>query len=73
MTAPRRHLLAATLAAFVLGAALLVPFEETVTLAAGVVLLFAFVVLGVFTIATPEYLAQSSDESDTPPRPEFTP
>jgi hypothetical protein len=70
MTAPRGKLLVATIAAFVLGAGLLVPFESAVTLAAGVVLLFAFVVLGVFTIASPEYLAQSSDESDTPPRPD---
>jgi hypothetical protein len=30
------------------------------------VLLFAFVVLGVFTIATPEYLARSPDDSETP-------
>jgi hypothetical protein len=44
-----------------------------VTLAAGIVLLFAFVVLGVFTIATAEYLAQDPDEPDAPPRPEFTP
>jgi hypothetical protein len=73
MTTPRRHLLAATLIAFILGAGLLVPFESAVTLAAGVALLFAFVVLGVFTIASPEYLAQDSDESDKPPRPEFTP
>jgi hypothetical protein len=73
MTTPRGKLLVATLTAFVVGAGLLVPFEETVTLAAGVVLLFAFVVLGVFTIASPEYLAQNPDESDAPPRPEFTP
>jgi hypothetical protein len=64
MTRPRGKLLAATIAAFVLGAGLLVPFEETVTLAAGVVLLFAFVVLGAFTIASPEYLARTDDESD---------
>jgi hypothetical protein len=66
MTALRGRLVAATLAAFVLGVGLLVPFEETITLAAGVVLLFAFVVLGVFTIATPEYLAPGPDDSETP-------
>jgi O-antigen ligase len=64
MTALHRRLVAATLTAFGLGVGLLVPFEETVTLAAGVVFLFAFVVLGVFTIASPEYLAVPPDESE---------
>jgi hypothetical protein len=59
-------LLAATLAAFVLGAGLLVAFEKALTLAVGVTLLIAFVVLGVFTIASPEYLARGPDESETP-------
>jgi hypothetical protein len=64
----RRHSppLAAPLAAFVLGAGLLVTFEKALTLALGVVLLFAFVVLGVFTIANPEYLAQTPDEAEPP-------
>ena len=62
----RPPLVAATLAAFVLGAGLLVAFEKALTLAAGVVLLIAFVVLGVFTIASPEYLARAPDESETP-------
>jgi len=62
----RPSLLAATLAAFVLGAGLLVAFEKALTLAAGVVLLFAFVVLGVFTIASPEYLARDPDDSESP-------
>ena len=62
----RPPLLAATLAAFVLGAGLLVAFEKAVTLAVGVVLLFAFVVLGVFTIASPEYLARAPDRSELP-------
>jgi hypothetical protein len=64
MRRPRTTLLRATLTALVLGAGLLVPFETTVTLAAGVLLLFAFVVLGVFTIASPEYLAVPPDESE---------
>lgn len=62
----RPSLVAATLAAFVLGAGLLVVFEKALTLAAGIVLLFAFVVLGVFTIASPEYLAREPDESEAP-------
>jgi hypothetical protein len=57
-------LVAATLASFVLGAGLLVAFEKALTLAVGVILLLAFIVLGVFTIASPEYLALAPDESD---------
>ena len=62
----RPPLVPLTIAAFVLGAGLLVAFDHAVTLAAGVLLLFAFVVLGVFTIASPEYLARAPDESETP-------
>jgi hypothetical protein len=47
----------ATIACFVLGAGLLFPFEHTVTIAAGVVLLLAFVVCGVFLLASPERLS----------------
>ena len=47
----------ATVACFVLGAGLLFPFEHTVTTAAGVVFLFAFVVCGVFLLASPERLS----------------
>jgi hypothetical protein len=47
----------ATAACFALGAGLLFPFEHAVTLAAGVLLLFAFVVCGVFLLASPERLA----------------
>jgi hypothetical protein len=48
----------ATIACFVLGAGLLFPFEHTVTIAAGVVLLLAFVVCGVFVLASPERLGR---------------
>ncbi len=54
----------ATAACFVLGAGLLFPFEHTVTIAAGVVLLFAFVVCGVFLLASPERLARQPGEDD---------
>ena len=57
---------AAAIAAFVLGAGLLVAFDNPVTLSAGILLLFAFVVLGVFTIASPDYLARAPDESEKP-------
>ena len=62
----RPPLVTAALAAFVLGVGLLVPFDAAITLLAGVVLLFAFVVLGVFAIASPEYLARGPDDSEKP-------
>jgi hypothetical protein len=46
----------ATGACFVLGAGLLFPFDSTVTIIAGVLLLLAFVVCGVFVLASPERL-----------------
>jgi hypothetical protein len=46
----------ATVACFVLGAGLLFPFDYTVTIIAGVVLLVAFIVCGVFLLASPERL-----------------
>jgi hypothetical protein len=49
---------AATIACFVLGAGLLFPFEHTITIAAGVVLLLAFIVCGVFVLASPERLRE---------------
>lgn len=51
-----RRLTFAAVAAFVLAVALMIPFEATVTRIAGVFCLFAFIVLGVFAIATPERL-----------------
>jgi hypothetical protein len=44
------------------GLALMLPFEYTVTRVLGVVLMFAFIVLGVFAIATPEFLG--GDDQD---------
>jgi hypothetical protein len=52
----------ATLLALVAGVALLVPFDHPVTLALGVTCLVAFIVLGVLTIATPEFLASTDEE-----------
>jgi hypothetical protein len=51
------RLTAATIACFVLGAGLLFPFEDTVTIALGVAFLFAFIVCGVFVLASPERLS----------------
>jgi hypothetical protein len=53
----------ATAACFVLGAGLLFPFEYTVTILAGVLLLVAFVVCGVFVLASPDALADRPDDS----------
>jgi hypothetical protein len=50
------RLAAATIACFVLGAGLLFPFDHTVTIAAGVVFLLAFIVCGVFVLASPQRL-----------------
>jgi hypothetical protein len=46
----------ATGACFVLGAGLLFPFDLTITITAGVLLLIAFVVCGVFLLVSPERL-----------------
>jgi amino acid permease len=50
------RLAVATIACFVLGAGLLFPFEHTLTIAGGVALLLAFIVCGVFLLASPERL-----------------
>ena len=51
----------AALACFLLGAALLFPFEATLTILFGVLLLIASIVLGVFVLASPERLARGPD------------
>ena len=48
-------------ACFVLGAGLLFPFDHTLTILAGVLLLVAFVVCGVFVLASPEALARDPE------------
>jgi hypothetical protein len=45
-----------TAGCFVLGAGLLFPFDSTFTIIPGVLLLLAFVVCGVFALASPERL-----------------
>jgi hypothetical protein len=51
------------LVAFVLGVALMIPFEYTITRILGVGLLFGAIVAGVFAIARPEWL-EADDEPD---------
>lgn len=52
----------AALSCFVLGAGLLFPFEATLTILFGVLLLMAAIVLGVFALASPERLAGEPDD-----------
>jgi hypothetical protein len=51
----------ATAGCFVLGAGLLFPFDSTFTIIPGVLLLLAFVVCGVFLLASPERLRPDDD------------
>jgi hypothetical protein len=51
----------ATAACLVLGAGLLFPFDSTVTILVGVLLLFAFVVCGLFVLLAPEALGRDPD------------
>ncbi len=51
----------AALVAFVVGVGLMIPFDHPLTLAAGVACLFAFIVLGVFGLVTPDRLAEDGE------------
>lgn len=57
----RSPLAVTTVALFVVGVALMVPFEATLTRVLGVAALLAFVVCGVFLIADPRMLAGDDD------------
>ena len=52
------------LGSFVLGIALMIPFEYTVTRILGVAALFGAIVAGVFAIARPEWLEADEDDVD---------
>ena len=54
----------AAIACFLLGAGLLFPFDSTPTILAGVLLLVAFVVCGLFALASPERLGSFDDRGD---------
>jgi hypothetical protein len=64
----RRGLEIAWIGLLIVGLALMIPFEETVTLALGVACLLAFVGLGVFLIAHPSALLEPDDEEGPPAR-----
>jgi hypothetical protein len=53
----------ATPVLLVLGVALMVPFKSTIPLALGIACMFAFVVCGVFLIATPAFLEHDEPDS----------
>ena len=50
-------------ACFVVGAGLLFPFQATLTILFGVLLLVAGIVCGVFVLASPERLAADPEDS----------
>jgi hypothetical protein len=52
----------AAVTCFVLGAGLLFPFDETLTILFGVLLLMASIVLGVFVLASPDRLRGAPDD-----------
>lgn len=51
-----------TLVLFVVGAVVLFFFDSTVTLTAGILILFAAIVSGIFATATPEFLAGEPED-----------
>jgi hypothetical protein len=60
------HLRVASMVALVVGLGLMIPFEHAATLAVGVTCLFAFIVLGLFGLVTPERLASQTEDGDPP-------
>jgi hypothetical protein len=63
----RRAMEGAWIGLLVVGLALMLPFEETITLALGVACMLAFVGLGVFLIAHPSALLEPEDDKEAPP------
>ncbi|HYH61711.1 MAG TPA: hypothetical protein VD766_07585 [Solirubrobacterales bacterium] len=51
----------AAAATFLLGAALMLVFDETITRIAGVLLLLGAIAMGAFAIATPEFMQQDDE------------
>jgi hypothetical protein len=53
----------AAIACFVLGVGLLFPFEKTVTILVGLLLIGTAIVCGVFALASPDRLGRDPDDS----------
>jgi Ca2+/Na+ antiporter len=62
VAAAKRHLASITIAVGVVCAAVTFLFDTTFTLTVGIVLMLSFIVLGAFTVATPEYLGEDEPE-----------
>ncbi len=60
----RGSLSIATVAAFVAGVGLMIPFEQTLPRVAGVLSLLAFVVCGAFLVANPDDLGPSEEDGE---------
>jgi hypothetical protein len=52
-----------TVALFVVGAAVLFFFDSTITITAGILILVASMVSGIFATATPEFLAGEREDA----------
>ena len=63
----RRHGIALAVALFAVGALAELALEGPVPRAITVVCLFAFLVVGLVTVASPEFLSDDADESEEPP------
>lgn len=60
--------LKAAFVALSLAVVLMIVFDATVTRITGVIAIFAFIALGTFAVATPEFL--EADQEDREPEPE---
>lgn len=65
----RSRLSIITVAAFLLGVGLMIPFEQTLARVAGVLSLLAFVACGVFLVANPDDLGREEEDGEATPMP----
>ena len=72
MSAERPRLLVPAAAAFVLGLALMLPFEYWFTRVAGMLCLATFVACGLLMIASPGFLEADDEEDSAPDGPEWS-
>jgi hypothetical protein len=65
----RSRLSIITVAAFLLGVGLMIPFEQTIARVAGVFSLLAFIACGVFLVANPDDLSREDEDGVGAQRP----